>query len=564
MVKCLLDHENYYQTISSNKETALFDYELIQQEISAGEDVLRALSKSFKEKLNKVVIGKSSSKANKAEKATRNQLSEIYQRLAKAKATDFEHLQQTLEAKKRSVGNFTIAMMGRTKAGKSTLFATLLGTYYEGIGEGKQRTTRQNKVYDIGNGIRLIDTPGIGAVGGEADEREALKAVDESDLICYVVTNDSTQETEFEFLGKLKQQTKPLLILINVQYNLKDERRLPIFLKKAEEMLTGKDIQGHKERIARYAREHYANDSIIVMPVMLLAAQLSRQSDDMDLSKKLYETSQIQTFLDHIKNIIENYGRLITSQTLLGEAAVSITSPLLAIREEIKTGQAISNQLFNSNKELQEKLGEAKQDATKQIETGVNEIFQLLINVLPSFARKHWESSPKEQENAWKYLLNSQIRVSERLENLLREVELDYKNKVEEALEEIGRDIQFLMELNSQNFNFSGVDGGFDFRTLFNIGGILLTLGGVIAFFAFTPLSPVLLVAGPIVSLFKNLFQSKEKRQQEICEKIEKSFKREIKNQKKKILASVQNEFYKASTGVERNLDIYFNNAMCN
>jgi hypothetical protein len=40
MVKCLLDHESYYQTISSNKETALFDYELIQQEIIAGEDVL--------------------------------------------------------------------------------------------------------------------------------------------------------------------------------------------------------------------------------------------------------------------------------------------------------------------------------------------------------------------------------------------------------------------------------------------------------------------------------------------------------------------------------------------
>jgi small GTP-binding protein len=229
MVKCLLDDESYYQIISSNKETALFDYELIQQEIRTGEDVLKALSKSFKEKLNKVNLSKSSSKTNKAEKATRNQLSEIYQRLAKAKATDFEHLQQTLEAKKRSVGNFTIAMMGRTKAGKSTLFATLLGTYYEGIGEGKQRTTRQNKVYDIGNGIRLIDTPGIGAVGGKADEREALKAVDESDLICYVVTNDSTQETEFEFLDKLKQQTKPLLILINVQYNLKDERRLPIF-----------------------------------------------------------------------------------------------------------------------------------------------------------------------------------------------------------------------------------------------------------------------------------------------------------------------------------------------
>ncbi|GEA28999.1 GTPase Der [Microcystis aeruginosa NIES-4325] len=243
MVKCLLDHDTYHQTILSNKKTALFDYELIRQEIRSGEDALKKISKSFKGKLDEFAINKSSTKANKAEKATQNQLSKIYQRLAQAKATDFEHLQRTLEAKKRSVGNFTIAMMGRTKAGKSTLFATLLGTYYEGIGEGKQRTSRRNKVYDIGNGIHLIDTPGIGAVGGEADEEEALKAIDESYLICYIVTNDSTQETEFEFLDKLKQQTKPLLILINVQYNLKDARRLPIFFKKAEEMLTGKDIR---------------------------------------------------------------------------------------------------------------------------------------------------------------------------------------------------------------------------------------------------------------------------------------------------------------------------------
>lgn len=54
MVKCLLDVESYYQIISSNKETTLFDYELIQQDIRPGEDRLKALSKSFKEKLNKV------------------------------------------------------------------------------------------------------------------------------------------------------------------------------------------------------------------------------------------------------------------------------------------------------------------------------------------------------------------------------------------------------------------------------------------------------------------------------------------------------------------------------
>ncbi|MEB3310712.1 MAG: hypothetical protein VKJ02_10815, partial [Snowella sp.] len=171
---------------------------------------------------------------------------------------------------------------------------------------------------------------------------------------------------------------------------------------------------------------------------------------------------------------------------------------------------------------------------------------------------KNWKSSQQEQEKAWKNVLDNQIKISERLENIIREAELDYKKKVEEALEEIGSDIQFLMKLNSQEFNFTGVDGGVDFRALFNIGGILLTLGGVIAFFTFTPLA-ILSVVGPVVSLFKHFFQSKEKRQQEICEKIEKDLKKGIENKKKEILLLVQNEFYKFSNTVERNLDIYFN-----
>ncbi|MEB3310387.1 MAG: GTPase domain-containing protein, partial [Snowella sp.] len=378
----MLEEKNYYHLISSNKNIALSDYQLIQEEIQSGVTTLKELNKTFKSQLTQIKENKSKAKNNKAKKLTLNQISEIYQRLIKAKADDLERLELTLEAKRRSVGNFTITIMGRTKAGKSTLFATLLGKYYEGIGKGQQRTTRQNKIYDIGNGIRLIDTPGIGAIGGEADEKEALKAVDESDLICYVVTIDGQQETEFKFLGKLKQQTKPLLILLNVQYNIEDERRLSIFFRKSEEMLTGKDIQDHKARITRYAREHYANDSITVLPVMLLAAQLSRQKSDPDLCKRLYEASQIQIFLDYIKNIIENYGKLLISQILLGEAAVSITPPLLAIQDEIKNCQVISNQLSDSKDKLKNRLKESKEDVQKQLEIKIKEIFQLLTNTV--------------------------------------------------------------------------------------------------------------------------------------------------------------------------------------
>jgi predicted GTPase len=62
-------------------------------------------------------------------------------------------------------------------------------------------------VYEWKN-IRIIDTPGIGAPGGKTDEEIAQSVIEESDVICYVVTNDSIQESEFAFLKLLKEKAK--------------------------------------------------------------------------------------------------------------------------------------------------------------------------------------------------------------------------------------------------------------------------------------------------------------------------------------------------------------------
>ncbi len=275
--------------------------------------------------------------------------------------------------------------MGRTKAGKSTLFATLLGQGYERIGRGQQRTTRENYTYDLGNGIRLIDTPGIAAVGGEADETEALKAVDEANLICYILTNDSIQASEFEFLGKLRQKTKPLIILINVQYNLLDERRLRIFLRgKADEMLKGSEIEAHKNRIFGYAREHYQNDSTVVIPVMLLAARLSRQQDDDTISEQLYIASRIQDFLDWIDQTLREYGSLLISQMLIGEMAVSITVPLRIIQKERQILQGMIDRLQSSRRNARNKLERVYEEIKQEVKVEIERIYQEILNATPN------------------------------------------------------------------------------------------------------------------------------------------------------------------------------------
>jgi hypothetical protein len=190
----------------------------------------------------------------------------------------------------------------------------------------KERTTRYNRVYEW-NGIRIIDTPGIGAPGGKTDEDIARSVIEEVDVICYVVTDDSIQESEFEFLKVLKEKTKPLIVLLNVQHNLRDSRRLERFLKDPERLFVlegASGIGGHLNRINRYARQHYANDHLPVIPVMLLAAQLAQEPEHDRDSERLFKSSRIEDVLTFIRSSIAEFGTIQRSRTFIGSPAGSV------------------------------------------------------------------------------------------------------------------------------------------------------------------------------------------------------------------------------------------------
>lgn len=123
---------------------------------------------------------------------------------------------EVLDKKRRNIRYFTIAFMGRTKAGKSTLHKVITQQENDDIGVGKLRTTRYNRSW-YWNKLRIVDTPGIGAPGGEADTEIAKSIIDEADVVCYVVTSDSIQETEFDFFSTIKERNKPLYIILNAK-----------------------------------------------------------------------------------------------------------------------------------------------------------------------------------------------------------------------------------------------------------------------------------------------------------------------------------------------------------
>lgn len=111
----------------------------------------------------------------------------------------------SMQLQKRDVDRpFRVVLMGRTMAGKSTLFEFLTEGDGASVGHGGQRTTRESHTGTIlDRDIEIVDTPGVGAMDGDADYATAFDEVADADLILWVATNEATQEQTGRALAQL-------------------------------------------------------------------------------------------------------------------------------------------------------------------------------------------------------------------------------------------------------------------------------------------------------------------------------------------------------------------------
>ncbi|MEG5036517.1 GTPase [Microcoleus sp. AT3-D2] len=271
----LLTGPEYDEAIRQCAVIADEDYKFAELALESADKALSKLEKNIKVAIENIKYKTSGKGQATTAKEVAKQLENTGNDLSAEIIKEMKIVRDSLRAKERALNHFSIAFMGKTKAGKSTLHAIITDDGWDAIGVGKQRTTRLNRVCEWKN-IRIIDTPGIGAPGGESDEEIAKSIIDESDVICYVVTSDSIQESEFGFLQLLKEKAKPLIILLNIHKNLSDPRRLEHFLQNPDKLfvMEGQSgIGGHIQRIRRYAKQHYANDYFDIRPLAKVSGE---------------------------------------------------------------------------------------------------------------------------------------------------------------------------------------------------------------------------------------------------------------------------------------------------
>ena len=550
----LLSGSEYDEAIQKCAKIAQEDYKFVESRLKQTESALQQLQENINiqiKELQKLSIA--GGKGDSAKEAI-EQISQTKQSLELKIVQQLQDTRRSLDSKAKAVSHFSITFMGKTKAGKSTLHAVVTGEGWNAIGIGKQRTTRLNRVYEWKH-LRIIDTPGIGAPDGCSDEEIAESVIDQSDVICYVVTNDSIQESEFKFLSLLESKSKPLIILLNLKNNLRDGRRLKSFLENPEKLFSTKgnnDLSGHIDRIRTYAQKHYSNNSFEIIPVMLLAAQLAQEEAHKEIKSDLLKASKLNNFLDTVRESIVENGAIRRSQTFLGSTAGNIEASLAQLKSEIKAYQKLLTELKKKRARVKKEINTQENKAKMPLQKKIKTNFQQLRDRTHSFALQNYKYDGESISRKWNNEV-TKMQLKENIEIAFKQASESYNQDVSEILEEVGRDLQLVSQLSCSSFDIKNTYDGFNLK----IGGQILAVAGVLIGVVFPPLGIVISVVGTVLGWFGGFFKSDKDKRQEAVEKIETALKSQLDIQESQIIEQANENLQKQCHNISSAVDIY-------
>lgn len=540
----LLSGPEYENAVRQCSAIALEDYKLAEVALQETSATLANLEKTIQNTLTDIQEKTSSRAQTTTEKEVIKQLETTKQALSQEILKEIEIVQNSLHAKQRALNHFSIAFIGKTKVGKSTLHAIITGSGWDGIGAGGQRTTRYNRVYEWKN-IRIIDTPGIGAPGGKTDEEIVQGVIEESDIICYIVTNDSIQETEFEFLQRLKAQAKPLIILLNIKHNLRDPRRLENFLREPSKLFAmegNSGIGGHIERIRRYAKEHYANDYFDIIPVMLLAAQMAREPEHIANQDKLFKASRIEDFLDSIRESLVKHGRIRRSQTLLGSTVGAIEHPQKWANQHLQVYQQLIETLKTQRQDLYSKIQVAGKDSWESLQQQILSIFQDLLNALPYFAEDNWNFTEESLKRNWQRKLQS-MQFEQRIYNAYSQTVQKFDLEVREALAEVGNELNIISKLSGLSFSLTGDDANLYNRDYEEIAATLLKQSQTVVTTFSPPVNKTIMMGAFLINSITSIAKTREEKRRFALQRVSKLLVPQIQKSQEMILNKAMASF---------------------
>lgn len=242
-----------------------------------------------------------------------------------------------------------VVLMGRTMAGKSSLLAALSGSNLDRIGDGRQRFSRDVFLAAPSSlpNLEIVDTPGVGASDGAEDFALALKQARNADLIIWVASNDSIQESTAQVLRELAVIGKPILVVLNCRQSLDGVGRLKL-LKFPERVF------GDRQGLVQELRGHLAAAGVQPLDVVYLHALAATDALDVQGAAKdeLHSASRLDDLVAALRREQLTHSqsrrvlRLVDGQRLQSDMlSLSLVDGAEALRSVADRSSALSEEI---------------------------------------------------------------------------------------------------------------------------------------------------------------------------------------------------------------------------
>lgn len=383
-------------------------------------------------------------------------------------------------------------------------------------------------------------------------------------MVCYVVTSDSIQETEFDFFSTIKERNKPLYIILNVKSNLNQAIRLKRFIANPDDWRLGdgpQSIKGHIERIHDKLDGKYNMDAVRIIPIHLLAAQIALSGEqDSKTSKILFEASNISEFTNSVKKEVQLSGSLKKSLSVIDGTSYQINTIWHKIYTDLKS-------LKEGNEVLKKKQAKNHMFFKKelaQVEQYLMDIFKNtkkeFKNRASTFASEHYDD--EEAGKAWS---NDAVvkSINKRLEQQIQERYNDLNEKIKSELEEMIMDMRISLATNNIGSEVSG-ESVTNTRLAAGVFGSIMTAAAPFIIPNFWnpfgwSVAVGTVIVGILGSIFTSLFTSKSEKIRKATENLRKQLYDSIDSGIDKNLKQVLVNTRKSINDTYKTIDSVFN-----
>lgn len=533
--------DKYKSTLKECSKIAKDEYKEISLKLRKLQKDLTSSQKS----LLKTIIELNKSDIN--DKSVYESIKQVNQNTSDLLELGFQEFEKSFKRKSENLSDFTVTLFGRTKAGKSTIREALTNGDGSSIGKGSQRTTRDVREYNW-NYLRILDTPGFDAYEGDEDTKIAFSQIDETDIILFLVTSDNIEESEFEKLALLRRENKPVIILLNVLYDLKHPIKRKRFLKDFHNYVSLEAIKGHLNRLKFLSKKHFDINNIPVIPIHALSAFESTQAVGNE-KELLYKASNLKCFNEFIIDEIKTSGRQKRILTFRDSFIFHVENTIKPVYKESRvTLKPIVNLLRNKQLDLKRWFDKFIPDKNDEIERRLDEIFAPLINQIDTFVDNNIEKTTFGE--TWAKTVNEQVTQA-KIKNIQEKIVNDMNNYLQEFFKEFEFDLKLRLS-NIKAENLKGVKKGSTGKVVRWSGAAIRITSGIILSAAvansWNPIGWGLAIVGMGLGIFNWFWGDDTKRFNRQKVKTKVIMKANLEKMQRKYQSSLKSWFYKDIT----------------